>query len=210
VTVNILVFTSTHCPHCASLLESFRRLQQQQDIEQLRIVNVEQQPQLAAEYNIRSVPWFRINDLEFFGAHTYQELSYWVKHADSNEGIQQYITRELDAGRLHTVAKLIKEHKAWLGIYIPALADLQLPLQARIGIGALLEEMAGDPALLEIIAPLAALLTSPHARVRSDACHFLGLINHPQARDHIRKCLADTDPTVREIATEVLAETDMN
>jgi len=176
----------------------------------LRIVNVEQQPQLAAEYNIRSVPWFRINDLEFFGAHTYQELSYWVKHADSSEGIRQYITLELEAGRLHAVAKLIHEHKAWLGIYIPALADLQLPLQARIGISALLEEMAGDTALLEIIEPLAALLTSPHARVRSDACYFLGIINHPHAREYIRKCLAATDPTVREIATEALTETDLD
>lgn len=202
---DIVVFTSTHCPHCASLVESFKKLKQQGEIRKFTVVNIEQHPEQAAEFNIRSVPWFKIGDLEFQGSHSYQELAYWVTHADTDEGIRQYIIRQLEAGHLKPVEKKIKLHPDWLNISIPILGDMKSPLQARIGIGAILEGLEGDPVLEKIIPLLGNLTNSDDARVRGDAVHFLGVIRHPDAKAFILNCLNDTNADVREIANEALA-----
>ncbi len=203
---DVLLFTSTNCPHCAALKDSFKKLQQQAQIGHLSIVNIEQHPEQAAEYGIRSVPWFKIAELEFVGAHSPKELTYWVNNADTPAGIRQYLVEQLEAGKLQQTEQQLKRHPDWMAICIPVLADMQSPLQARIGISAIFESMAGEPVLEMILAPLEELLASDDARTRGDACHLLSLINHSHAKQLVRQCLQDPDPQVREIAEEAIAD----
>ena len=204
--IDILIFTSTNCTHCASLVDSFRKLQQQNKVGELSVVNIEKHPEQAADYHVRSVPWFRIGDFEFSGAHNYKELEYWVKIADTEEGIRQYIIQQLETGQLKNIEKHFQYHPDWLTISIPILADMQSPLQARIGISAIIESMAGNPLLENIIEPLGKLTVADDPRVRGDACHLLGLIKHPDAKNLVRNCLNDSDPEVREIAEETISD----
>lgn len=206
MTVDILLFTSTHCPHCAALVDSFHKLQQQKLINEFSVINIEQHPEQAAEYQIRSVPWFRIGELEFFGAHTFRELEYWVRYANTEEGIRQYIIQQLESGQLKNIEKQFQRHPDWLDISVAVLGDMQSPLQARIGISAIIESMAGSPLLEKIIRPLGRLVKADDARVRGDVCHLLGLINHADAKNMVRECLHDPDPEVREIAEETIAD----
>lgn len=203
---DVLLFTSTHCPHCAALKASLEKLQQQGQVGQLSVVNIEQHPEQAAKYNVRSVPWFKIAELEFIGAHSLKELTYWVKNADTIDGIRQYLVEQLEAGKLQQTEQLLRRHPQWLKLCIPVLSDMQSPLQARIGISAIIEGMAGEPMLENILAPLEQLLDNNDARVRGDACHLLSLINHAQARELVGRCLQDPDPQVREIAQDALAD----
>lgn len=206
MTVDILLFTSTHCPHCAALVDSFRNLQQQKLINEFSVIDIEQHPEQAAEYQIRSVPWFRIGELEFFGAHTPKELEYWVRHANTEEGIRQYIIQQLETGQLKDTERQFQRHPDWLNISVTVLGDMESPLQARIGISAIIESMAGSPLLDQIIQPLGNLVKANDARVRGDVCHLLGFINHADAKKLVRECLHDPDPEVREIAEETIAD----
>jgi HEAT repeat protein len=75
----------------------------------------------------------------------------------------------------------------------------------RIGIGALVEDLAGEPALRSAVPALVQLTLSDNPQARADACHFLGLAGDPRAVPAVRPLLDDERPDVREIAAETLA-----
>jgi HEAT repeat protein len=77
-------------------------------------------------------------------------------------------------------------------------------MSARIGVGVVMEELAGDPVLLQGLETLSGLAQSEQANIRADATHMLGLIGHPDAEAPVRQRLNDPDPNVREIAQEAL------
>lgn len=202
--MDILLFTSTHCPHCKGLIKSFENLRSQNAFTNLEIINIEQHPEQAAEYDIRSVPWFKIGELEFQGSHNQQELSFWIENANSDSGIRKYIINELEAGRLGLIEKKMASHSDWLQLAVTIIGDMQAPMQARIGVGAILEGLEGKRDLESLLEPLGELLHSDDPRIRGDACHYLGLIHHSKASNLIKGLLNDPDPTVREIAEDSL------
>ena len=40
----------------------------------LEMINIGSRPEVAAHYNVRSVPWLKVGELEFSGAMTRQEI----------------------------------------------------------------------------------------------------------------------------------------
>ena len=202
---HVLLFKSQACPHCPTVLKGFSRLKQQGRLADLQVYDVAQESELAAHYGVRSVPWFRIETLEFQGLHSAAELEYWVSHAATSEGIQKYIIEQLEGGQLQNMAKKFTSEPGWLNIALDIIADLQSPMQARIGIGAILEGLAGTPLLVSLIPALGKLTRHGAHSVRIDACHYLGLSGDPAARPSLEQCLADPDANVREVAQESLA-----
>ena len=83
-------------------------------------------------------------------------------------------------------------------------------MAARIGVGAVLEELAESGLLGPAVAPLLGLLTSETPQVRADACHYLGLTGDPGVREAVTPLLEDADAEVREIARETLEEIGVN
>ena len=161
-------------------------------------------PLLAEKFNVRSVPWFKINNLEFFGAHTSAEIEYWVSHAHTPTGILRYITETLEAGQLKQIEDLIRKYPEWLAISLQILADSTSPIQARIGLSAVIENFAGDEILLTILPNLEVLLADEDHRVRADACHYLGMIPSIKIKELLTRCLSDDHPEVREVAEDGL------
>jgi HEAT repeat protein len=76
---------------------------------------------------------------------------------------------------------------------------------ARIGVSAVVEELAGSEPLRAALPQLEQLTLSDSPQTRADACHFLGLAGDPRAVSAARRLLDDDQPDVREIAMETLS-----
>jgi hypothetical protein len=201
---NVLLLIATGCSICPVVHKILAQLNTDGKIDHFEVVNISQQPQVAAQYGVRSVPWFRIGELEFQGLHSAAELDYWVTHALSDEGIKKYLIEELEAGQLPAIEQLMHQHPDWLRISLSIIADMQAPIQARIGLGAIFEGLQGNPLLSALVPALAELTRHTDQRVRGDACYYLGLSGAAAASQALTHCLQDADPEVREIASEAL------
>lgn len=202
---DVLLFTASGCAVCPIVHKLLAQLKAEDRIAQFDVIDISQQPQLAAQHGVRSVPWFRIGELEFQGLHSAAELAYWVEHAQSEEGIKKYLSDELEAGHLAAIESLMRRHPDWLCISLSIIADMQAPIQARIGLGAVYEGLQGDPLLQTLVPALSALSEHADPRVRGDACYYLGLSTAATARPALMRCTQDPDPDVSEIAREALA-----
>lgn len=204
--VEVLLFTTAQCPHCPSIKQIFQELAIARPELDLRIYDLGKHTELANQYQVRSVPWFRIGDFEFQGLHSKSDITYWLEHAHDDNTVRRYIVDNLNEGQLTQIDRLIRQHPDWLGIAIHLLADMDAPMQARIGLGALLEGMQNDPLLIPILPVLIEFSRHKDHNIRGDACHYLGLINSEESRQALQACLDDENPDVREIAQDSLQE----
>jgi hypothetical protein len=199
-----LLLLATGCAHCPGVLEGLSQLLKQGRIGRLEAINIVEHPEAAQAVGTRSVPWTRIGLFELEGALSPAELTRWVELAHNEQGFGAYYNHLLETRRPHKVSELIKTNPSTLPQLILLLADEETPMSARIGVGVVMEELEGDPVLLQGLETLIALSESELANVRADATHFLGLIRHPDAQAPIRQRLDDPNPDVREIAEEAL------
>jgi len=204
--IEVILFTTPQCPHCPSVKQIFQDYKQVHHALDLNIYDLTQQPEQANLYQVRSVPWFKIGDFEFQGLHTASEINYWIEHAHDDAAVIRYLIDNLNDGQLNQVEKLIRQHPDWLLIAINLLANMDAPMQARIGLGALLEGMQNDPILEPLLPKLTEFSKHKDHSIRGDACHYLGLINTPKSRAALTDCLTDENIDVREIAQDSLAE----
>lgn len=200
-----LLFIASGCGYCPLVLEHLGRLLKEGVIGRLEVVNTGLHPGLAAEYGVRSVPWYRIGDLELNGARGLDELRQIVAEVGLGQTRLLQLEEYLAQHRMDEALGLVEQSPALLHQLIPWLGDLERPFDLRIGIGALLEGLQDAEALDYARAPLEALLTSELPQVRADACHYLGVCGQRASLPLIRALLGDTDASVREIAVETLA-----
>jgi glutaredoxin len=194
------------CPHCGSVTEILTGLVKEGLIGQLEIINLSVHPEAAAEAGTRSVPWFRIGEYSFTGAHTVSEIRSWAEKAAQGEGWTAYYHDLLDNRQLEEAAASLKENPDRLCSLIASLDDKDLPMVVKIGIGAVLEDFEGEPSLLACTAELEKLTESEDPTTRADACHYLGLTGSKDILAIIRKLADDEDQHVREIVSDVLEE----
>lgn len=199
-----LLFLSSHCPHCPAVLAALTDLLKQGSIGRLEAVNLEVRPEAAATMGVRSVPWLRLGPFVLTGARTPGELAAWARRASGEEGMADAFHDLLKTGELQQVLDLVAAKPERLAALLPIVGNPEASMNVRLGAGAVLEEYAGTPPLMAMIAPLGALSEHADARVRADACYYLGLTRHEQARPWLAARLNDDDPDVREIAREAL------
>ncbi len=200
-----LLLLSTHCPHCPTVLAGLAELVKQGTIGRLEVVNLEQHPEVARQYGVRSVPWVRIGPLQLTGLHSQAELAEWARKAASPEGLRDWIVERMTGGDVQAVVDAVRRDPAVLDAVIDLLADPDAEITARIGIGVVMEELEGSELLRSRIDRLGELTRHEHPAVRTDACHYLSLSHDPAARPWLERCLQDADPGVREVAEEGLA-----
>lgn len=193
------------CPHCPAVLEGLSRLIKEGVIGKLEVVNLAHHPEVGEEAGVRTVPWVRIGPWEFEGRLELAELRLWAELAAAGGGWGEYFRHLLEHRRPEWVAELVRERPVTLNDLVGLLASLETPLMVRIGGGAVLEELAGDPLLLEALPALLVLLDAEEPQTRADGCHYLGLVGSGQAAAPLRRMLDDPNPDVREIAAESLA-----
>jgi hypothetical protein len=199
-----LLLLSTHCPHCPAVLAALADLVKAGTIGRLEAVNLEARPEVGQALGVRSVPWIRIGRIELAGVHGKAELTEWAAKADSEAGVADWFHVLLKEGQLARVQEAIEREPALLGAVLPIVGNVDASLNVRLGAGVLFEHFAGSDALRRLVPRLGELSADADARVRADACHYLGLTRDAAARPWLEGGVADADADVREIAAEAL------
>lgn len=200
-----LLFVAPGCTHCPVVIEGLARLLKAGRLARLEAINVAAEPELAAAHGVRSVPWVRIGPFELIGALSPAELAEWAEHAAVGTGWASYFAHLIEGRRLDAVTRQVEDAPARLRDLLSLLQDEATPLDVRIGVSAVVEELADTPVLAAVVPELEQLTLSASAQTRGDACHFLGLTGDTQAMPAVRRLLDDEQPDVREIAAETLA-----
>lgn len=202
-----LLFIAPGCHHCPVVLAGLGSLIKEGRLGSLEVVNVAAHPERARELGVRAAPWARLGPFELEGLHDEAELRHWAEQAGAGmAGMAEYLKDLLTSGRRAAVADKLRREPGHLEAVVLLLGDMETSIDARLGVMATLEELAGNPALKTLVEPLGGLTRHAEARVRTDACHALGLTGTATARPHLAACLEDTDGEVREAAEEALAE----
>ena len=210
-----LLLLSTHCPHCPAVLAALADLLKQGAIGRLEAVNLEQHPEVAQALGVRSMPWTRIGRIEHAAGGTLlldesDDLDAavvntdWAAKAGSETGLADWFHQLLKEGQLPRVQALIEAEPDLLAAVLPIVGNVEASLNVRLGAGVLLEHFAGSDTLRALLPRLGELSRNDAARVRADACHYLGLAGDARARAWLEARLDDADADVREIAAESL------
>ena len=193
------------CPHCSTMMNILGELLKEGRIGRLVMINIAEQPDAAAKYNVRSVPWLKIGEMEFSGAHSRAELDHAIEMAVSEDGQQRFLFEQLKNGRLDEVIELVQRDRERLPDVIALLHGSEVPMTVQIGVSAILESFADDPSALSGVLPeLLELSRSENEAMRTDACHFLSLVDDDAARERLQQCIDDSSATVREVARDGL------
>ncbi len=204
-TPQALLLLAPGCAHCPAILTGLTGLIKSGKLSRLEVIDITQSPELAEAYGVRSVPWTRIGAFELVGAQTPEELEHWVRAASGGGGVAEYYSHLLESQRLEQALSHIRQHPASLLDLVLLLSSLETPMAVRIGIGAVIEELAGSGLLDRIVPELEQLTRSDEPQIRADACHYLSIAGNSSALETIRALQDDPDPEVREIAAESLA-----
>ena len=184
------------------MLATLADLVKQGAIGRLEAVNLEQRPEVGQTLGVRSVPWVRIGRIELAGMHSKAELADWAAKADSDAGMADYFHMLLKEGQLSKAQAMIESDPSLLAAVLPIVGNVDASLNVRLGAGVLLENFENTDTLRALVPQLAELSQHDDARVRADACHYLGLTGDATARTWLGARLADEDADVREIAAE--------
>lgn len=202
-TADALLLIATGCAHCPRMLAALAELVKEGRIGRLEVINIVERPAAAQTLGVRSVPWLRLGDYEFVGLQSEAELRRWADQAAAGDaGDTEYLSHLLKEGQLERVVEWVRADSRRLPGLAGRLGDADTPLSVRIGIGALMEDLADAEAGRAAQPELLALLQHADARVRADAAHFLGLVGDHQALAPLALLAKDPDPEVREVVQE--------
>jgi thioredoxin-like negative regulator of GroEL len=201
---DVLMLMGTQCAYCLPMMQLLSELMKAGHIGELRIVNIEENPDLAIQLGVRSVPWLQIGPFELQGSRSKQELLLWLQRASSSQGLTEYLEEVLSEGNIKLANKLIQHSPQALENVIELMSDPEAKINVRLGVGVIIEEMAESASFKSVVPNLLKLLSSQDARLRGDACHYLSLTKDESYIPDIEKLLADTSEEVREIAQESL------
>ena len=201
-----LMLLGTQCPHCPYVLASLSDLVKKGVLSRLEVVNLEQRPDIAQELGVQSVPWVRIGQFELTGLRSKSELEEWIEKANTSAGDTKYIEELLAEGKVNQVLGMIEKDNQLLQALLQLIADGDAKINARLGVGVIIEEYEGKSELATLIPGLGELTRSEDARVRSDAAHYLSLTHDVSVKTFIEPLLEDSHAEVREVAEESLAE----
>jgi hypothetical protein len=202
----VLMLIGTQCTYCGPMMQILTGFMKDGQIAELRIVNIENAPDMAAELGVRSVPWLQIGPFELSGSRSKQELLLWIQRASSFDGVTDYLAEVLAEGNIKYAEKLVHRYPRALENVIDLMADPEAKINVRLGVGVIIEDMAESDAFKSVIPRMRDYLSSDDARVRGDACHYLSLTRDRSFIPDIERLLSDESEEVREIAQESLDE----
>lgn len=205
-TVQAVLLVATGCAFCPQVHASLEALLEEGRISSLEVINIAEQPERAEQYAVRSVPWFKLNELEFDGVYTPVELEQWADKAASSDAVTEYLDYLLGDGQLNKGEHYLRRHPEQLPALLPLFADEGRRINVRIGVGAVLEGLAENTDLSVLVEPLGNLIKHTQVSTRMDACHYLSLTRSAKAVPYLEEALQDDNAEVRETAGESLEE----
>jgi thiol-disulfide isomerase/thioredoxin len=194
----------THCPYCPSVLKGLGELVKSGAVGKLEAVNIEQHPDIARALGVRTVPWVRIGPFELEGLRSEKELRTWAEAAGTETGYASYLDELLSTGKIDRAIKLVQRNQDAIKALLVLFSDSETQLNTRIGISAIIENLAGSELLQGIVDRLGKLSLHDDPRIRGDAAHYLGLTGSTKAMVYLERLEDDADADVRTVARESL------
>lgn len=201
-----LLLIAPGCAHCPSVMANLSTLIKEGNLARLEIVNIQQYPDIASSYNVRSVPWLKLGDYVLAGSYSLDELRHWAQLAHSEEGLQQYIEQQLADGKLDSMLQQVKQYPHWLKSIINLLKSDDTAIQVRLAIDSIMESMTGSEALHSQVDELGQLAQTIHPSRLADIIYYLGLTNNDKAIPYIENYLHHENPDVVEACNEAIIE----
>lgn len=202
----VLLLIGTHCPYCSGVISSFGKLVKSGVIPRLEIINIEQHPDIAMKYGVRSIPWMKIGEITLTGNYSAEELREWIIKSQTADADVETVSELLNTSRVDEVTKMIRKDPKVMDTILKILAEPEAKFNVRLGIGVVMEEFEGSNLLKKQIKTLGKLTHHKSAAVRADACHYLGLSQSTNAISWLKQCTEDVDANVREIASDSLED----
>lgn len=197
---------SSGCAHCPTVLNVLTELLKSGAISHLTAINISQQPEIAQQYNVRSVPWIKIGEIELTGLQSKTDILNAIAQSTSPSGLIDYYDDMLNNGLLQDSIDHIQRNPKNLALLLDMLQQSDIKISVQLGIGAIMEEFAQTAPLNELVPLLSELTRHSLARVRNDACFYLSLTGNSSVRDIITVLLNDPSDEVRETAQDCLEE----
>ncbi|MDH5484642.1 MAG: thioredoxin family protein [Gammaproteobacteria bacterium] len=198
------LFIAPGCPHCPAVLQALTELLKEGDISSLQAINIQLLPEKAEQLNIRSVPWLKLGPFELSGLRSKQELKQWITKLHEPSIMADYFAELITNGELDKVHQSLEDNPEYFPQLLHLIVDQETTLSVRIGVGAVIEDFTGSQLLEQQINQLAQYTLDDDARIRNDACYYLGLSHSPLAEPHIRPLLDDVNTDVIDTARDAL------
>ena len=201
-----ILFISSTCPHCSAVLQALTTLLKNGSLAHLNIFNIELNPEAASHYGVRAIPWVQIGPYELTGLRSQNELLQWIERVDDPAAMAEYFAEQIIQAEMHKVLTTIENNPPLFNALLRLMGEDTTSLSVRIGIGALMEDLAHGDIINQHLDALGSYTSHAQSVVRNDACHYLGLSHNSAAEKFIRPLLNDSDAEVREVAAEALQE----
>lgn len=208
---DILLFIAAGCPACPHQIRSVATLTLASERIAVEVIDVNQEPQFAAQYGIRSVPTTVVDDeLIMVGVIPAPELALRILAQQGPDGDRVIFASLVESGRFADAAAHL-----WDGSAVEAYGQLwaESTMERRMNLLLVAEEaLAADPECMDGLVPILISglggegpLASDDSR-RGDTADLLGRIGHPEARPALEALARDPNSEVAEAAEEALDE----
>ncbi len=201
----IELFVMQGCHACPEMERTFHDLKHKGEISELKVFDVNEYPQLAQQYNIRSVPYYMINGVAFTGLKSQSEI---LKLLQSGEiqNIRFWIAEKLAEGQLAEVETRVVQQPETREAVMQLLEDIDTPLMLRIGLSAVIESLAEHGVLSDFEARFVELANHPQDRIAIDAIYYLQLLSTPLTLTKLAEIVQSGRPELQQQAQELLFE----
>ncbi len=201
----IELFVMPGCPICPQMERLFRQMKEEGQLDELDIVDISQHPERAQELGIRSAPSYLVNGVLFSGLKQRGEIEQLLQQNGSGKW-RSLLSEELAEGGMERAREAVLEQEAAREALFDLLDDPETPLVVRIGLSAIIEELA-ERGLLEAHEPrLLQLARHEDERIALDALYYLSMLHTPQATETLSRIAADENHPLRQQARELLEE----
>jgi thiol-disulfide isomerase/thioredoxin len=207
----LLLFIGPGCPVCPHQVRSVATLALATPRISLEIVDVTQDRELAAQYEVHAVPTTVVDDeLIMVGVVPAGELAWRLLEREGPEAEKVVFAALVESGRIADAAERLSDGRA-----VEAFVELwsRSTLEGRMGLFLVAEEaLQWDPDSLDSLVPLlirglegdGPLAQDPSRK--GDTADLLGQIGNPEARAVLQWLSGDANEEVAEAAREALEE----
>jgi len=201
--VELEVFVSEACPHCAQAVRAALELSRTSPLVQTTVIDATRFPELADRYRVRSVPATVIDGGEgLTGATTAADLAGRIRARGTPEREADVFASLVEAGRFEdaTARVLASGPGAFAATWMRGTLSLRLGL--LVAADGILE---ADPRALDgAVEAVLPALDDPDPGPRGDTADLLGKIGHSGALGALRAHADDAHPDVREAVADAL------
>ncbi|MGD9202614.1 MAG: thioredoxin family protein [Chitinispirillia bacterium] len=204
---HIAVNITSSCPHCQHAVRAANSLALQCEKISVSIYDIEQFPENAEKYSIKSVPLTVIDHRHIINNTVSEKvLAQYILDRGTEENERTVFLSQINTGNIDLTLKSIVDKAQNLKQFIYAWKNSTLSL--RMGLFLLAEKVIDHDRELFyiIIADLIDILSSQDIALRGDTVDLLSQIGHKDAIEPIKKLLNDPNPDIVELAKDALEE----